>query len=67
MSKSSTKMCDSTSFDRCEFLDSAHCTVYAYDNCAKDLAACINGADDYCASFIDVKGCFGAGEIDNDD
>ena len=44
----------------------AGCSTYAYDKCHQiDLAACINGAHDYCESYqIDTVGCYGPGVTD---
>ena len=61
----SAKSCegDSTATDFCEFADNAQCTVYAYDNCGKDYAACYNGANDNC-SQVDETVCKGSSGMD---
>lgn len=62
--------CDSTSFDGgcVKGKDNAFCTIYAADGYCSvmDLAACSQGADDYCLTgTADTVGCYGPGSIDN--
>lgn len=58
--------CDGTAYDGgCEYQDLAHCANYAYDKkCSYDLAACTNGADDYCGGEWDTRPCATPGELD---
>lgn len=60
----SKKACDTTAYDYCSVYtaDSAECTVYAYDECSKDYAACYEGGQDFCVN-IDETVCSGAGPI----
>lgn len=60
------KSCDSTSVDICSgnTYDKAQCSVYAYDDCGKDYAACYEGANDICANIDNNAPCHGAGAHD---
>lgn len=44
----------------------AACSTYAYDKCHQnDLAACIEGAHDYCETYqYDTEACYGPGQVD---
>ena len=58
--------CDSTSGDVPGDIDQAGCAIYAYDKCSTyDLAACIQGAHDYCEGTYDTKACIGPGAVDD--
>ena len=58
--------CDSTSIDTGGGENHAGCAIYAYDKCSTyDLAACIQGAHDYCEGTYDTKACIGPGVVDD--
>ena len=54
-----SKACDTTSKDICTVhgYDFAECTVFSYDKCNKDYAACYNNGYDYCYNYRDTDVC----------
>lgn len=61
----SGKACEDTSFNRCQVLDAATCTVNSYDVCTKDYAACYNKGYDFCdTTTIDYDACVGSYDYD---
>lgn len=67
VSQKAVVYCDSTSRDITGTqADQAGCMAYALDKCTTyDLAACIQGAHDYCEGTYDTKACIGPGVVDD--
>ena len=60
------KSCDNTSYDMCNSIDYASCTIHSTDICEEiDRYGCTQYATDYCDEG-DWTTCHGAGNVDWD-